>query len=570
MTPSEPCSTERAVPGASIDGAAPRTRSTAPRGARPGHSGSLLADLVEVVGAAHVLRDPDVVASYTTDWTGRFSGPAAMVVRPGSTQQVADVLHACSRAGVRVVVQGGNTGLVGGSVPPSVPAAPGELPVLLSTSRLVEIGPVDQVACQVTVGAGATLRAVADAARTAGLFFAVDLAARDSATIGGMVATNAGGLHVVRYGAMRQQVVGLEFVLADGSTVSRLSGLVKDNTGYDLSQLMVGSEGTLGVVTAVRLRLVTVQRQRVVAVLGLQSTAGAVSLVSELRHRADGLCAAEIFFQEGLDLVCAHGGLEPPFAARYPVYLLVEVTGTDRALEQLAMVLEDAVVDEKATAVAEDDAGAARLWAYRERHTEAVSGIGVPHKLDVTLPLGSLADFEQSVRHVVAERAPGATLVLWGHVGDGNLHVNVVGPPADDDAVDGAVLELVASFGGSISAEHGIGRAKVRWLGLSRSVTELSVMRSLKSALDPSGILNPGVLFPVPSTDTASAVGDRTGTGSSTGKATARSSAAGAGVPGTAALGGPAAGASASRTSAATRSPSRKAIPRTSTTERHR
>lgn len=503
MTPSEPCSTERAVlevPGTAVAG---RARSTASGAPRPGRARALLEDLVRVVGATHVVQDPDVLASYTTDWTGRFSGPAAVVVRPGSTEQVSEVLRACSIAGARVVVQGGNTGLVGGSVPPPGPVAPGEPPVLLSTGRLVAIGPVDHAACQITAGAGATLRAVSDTARAAGLSFAVDLAARDSATIGGMVATNAGGLHVVRYGAMRQQVVGLEFVCADGSVVSRLSGLVKDNTGYDLSQLMVGSEGTLGVITAVRLRLITLQRQRVVAVLGLQSTAAAVSLVSELRYRADGLCAAEIFFQEGLDLVCAHGGLEPPLASRYPVYLLVEVTGADGALEQLATALDGAAVDEKATAVAEDDAGAARLWAYRERHTEAVSSIGVPHKLDVTLPLGSLADFEQSVRRVVAGCAPDAIVVLWGHVGDGNLHVNVVGPPSDDERVDGAVLELVARYGGSISAEHGIGRAKVPWLGLSRSPVEIAMMRSVKSALDPAGILNPGVLFPAPATSTA-------------------------------------------------------------------
>ena len=469
------------------------------------HLGSLMDELVAVVGSAHVLRDPDVLASYTTDWTGRFCGPAAAVVRPGTTRQVSEVLRACSAAGVPVVVQGGNTGLVGGSVPPPPAQSAGEGPVLLSTGRLVEMGPVDQVACQVTAGAGVTLRAVQDAARGAGLAFGVDLAARGSATVGGMVATNAGGLHVVRYGAMRQQVVGAEVVLCDGSVLSHLSGLTKDNTGYDLSQLMVGSEGTLGVLTAVRLRLVARQPRRAVAVLGLQSTAAAVSLVGELRRRADGLCAAEIFYQAGLDLVCRSGGLEPPFSARRPVYLLVEATGSDGVVEQLASVLDDVTVDEEATAVAEDDAGAARLWAYRERHTEAVSSIGVPHKLDVTVPLGSLAEFEQSVRRTVAHYAPGATLVLWGHVGDGNLHVNVVGPPADDDTVDGAVLELVARYGGSISAEHGIGRAKVRWLSLSRSPAELAAMRSVKSALDPGGILNPGVLFATATSDRAPA-----------------------------------------------------------------
>jgi FAD/FMN-containing dehydrogenase len=310
-----------------------------------------------------------------------------------------------------------------------------------------------------------------------------------------MVATNAGGLHVLRYGAMRQQVVGTELVLADGRVLTRLSGLVKDNTGYDLSQLVVGSEGTLAVVTAVRLRLVPHQPQRAVALLGLGSTAEAVALTAELRRRADGLSAAEIFYHDGLELVCGHLGTEPPLAAPRPVYLLVEITGRQDVVGELAAVLGEVDIEDAATAVADDEAGATRLWAYRERHTEAVASLGVPHKLDVTLPLGALAAFETAVRQVVADAAPGATLVLFGHVGDGNLHVNVVGPPADDDTVDGAVLALVAGHGGSISAEHGIGRAKVPWLHLSRSPAELAVMGAVKAALDPGGILNPGVLF---------------------------------------------------------------------------
>lgn len=453
----------------------------------------VVAALAEVVGPAHVLTDADVVRGYGTDWTGRFQGPVRAVVRPASTAEVAGVLRACGEAGAPVVVQGGNTGLVGGSVP--APGADAEA-VVLSTTRLAAVGPVDPVAGQVTAGAGATLADVQAAARAAGFTFPVDLAARDSATVGGMVATNAGGLTVLRYGAMRRQVLGAEVVLADGSAWSRLSGLVKDNTGYDLSQLMVGSEGTLGVLTAVRLRLVPQQPNRAAALLGLPSTAAVVAVTAELRRRAEGLQAVEVFYQDGLDLVCAHGGLEPPFAARRPVYLLVEVAGRGEVVDDLAGALAEVEVDDAATAVADDDAGAARLWAYRERHTEAISSLGVPHKLDVTLPIGSLAAFEAEVRRVVADQAPGSTLILFGHVGDGNLHVNVVGPAADDEAVDGAVLQLVAAHGGSISAEHGIGRAKVPWLGLSRSPEEVAAMRALKAALDPAGLLNPGVLFP--------------------------------------------------------------------------
>ncbi len=459
---------------------------------------SLAARLRAVVGPTHVLSDPDVVRSYSTDWTGRFSGEATMVVRPGSTEETSLVLRVCSADGVPVVVQGGNTGLVGGSVPPAaaapVPAAP--VPLVLSMLRLAEVGPVDTLSQQLTAGAGATLAAVQAAASAAGLAFAVDIAARDSATVGGMVATNAGGHHVVRYGSMRQQVVGSEVVLADGTVLSHLGGLEKDNTGYDLTQLMVGSEGTLGVLCAVRLRLVAAQPERAVALLGLPSTAAAVALTSQLRHRAPGLQAAEVLYAEGLELVSRHGGMDPPLRRASPVYLLVEIGAQVGALEQLGAALAEADVADEDTAVAEDDAGAGRLWAYRERHSEATASLGVPHKLDVTLPLGVLADFEQSLRAVVEARSPGATVVLWGHLGDGNLHVNVVGPAPDDDTVDEAVLELVARYGGSISAEHGVGRAKVRWLGLSRSRAELRSMRAVKDALDPAGILNPGVLLP--------------------------------------------------------------------------
>jgi FAD/FMN-containing dehydrogenase len=366
---------------------------------------------------------------------------------------------------------------------------------VLSTARLTQLDAVDTVAAQVTAGAGVTLGRLQAAATQAGLAFAVDLAARDSATIGGMVATNAGGLHVLRYGAMRAQVVGVEAVLADGAVLSRLSGLVKDNTGYDLSQLLVGAEGTLGIVTAARLRLVPDEPEKVVALLGVASTAEALGHLDVLRRRVEGLSAAELFFAEGLTLVCEHGGLPAPLGQAFPAYLTVECAGLRDPSESLFEALEARGVAEAATAVATDAAGRARLWAYRERHTEAISALGVPHKLDVTLPQSRLAAFEQAVRAVVAETAPGATLVLFGHVGDGNLHVNVIGPPPEDETVDEAVLRLVASMDGSISAEHGIGRAKAAWLALSRTPAELSAMRALKTALDPAGILNPGVLF---------------------------------------------------------------------------
>jgi FAD/FMN-containing dehydrogenase len=455
-----------------------------------GGTRELAADLATVVGSAQVLVDPDVRAPFETDWTRRFHGEALMVVRPGTTDEVAEVVRRCGARRVPIAVQGGNTGLVGGGIPPADGTA-----VLLSTVRLTSLEPVDTAAGQLTVGAGVTLGALQQAADRAGWSFPVDLAARDSATVGGMVATNAGGLKVVRYGPMRSQVLGVEAVLADGTVISRLGGLVKDNTGYDLSQLMVGSEGTLGIVTAVRLRLAPARPEKLVALLGLPGTAECVEVAGALRQRVESLEAAEVFFQEGLDVVRRHAGLPAPLAADWPAYLLVECAGVTDPGEALFELLADLDLPESATAVATDPAARDRLWAYRERHTEAVSSEGVPHKLDVSLPLSALAAFEAQVRKVVADAAPGSTLVLFGHIGDGNVHVNVIGPSPDDDTVDEAVLRLVAAMDGSISAEHGIGRAKARWLALSRTESELAAMKAVKAALDPSGLLNAGVLM---------------------------------------------------------------------------
>ena len=460
----------------------------------------LAAALADIVGPAHVLADPELRAPFETDWTRRFHGTSALVVRPGSTDEVAGVVEACAAHQTPIVIQGGNTGLVGGGVPgPSgarlVDPDPGAAPVILSTVRLTRLDPVDRLAAQVTAGAGVPLARLQAVAAEAGLAFPVDLAARDSATVGGMVATNAGGLHVLRYGAMRAQVVGLEAVLADGTVVSRLTGLLKDNTGFDLSQLLVGSEGTLGIVTAARVKLVPAHPEKVVALLGLETTEQVVDIVATLRSNVESLEAAELFYAEGLDLVRNHGRLPAPLPKDWPAYLTVECAGLADPSDALFEALSALELPDTATAVATDPASQASLWAYRERHTEAISALGVPHKLDVTLPQAALPAFESEVRAVVHTAAPGSTLILFGHVGDGNLHVNVVGPADDDETVDDAVLQLVARMGGSISAEHGIGRAKTRWLPLSRSDTELAAMRAVKRALDPDGLLNPGVLL---------------------------------------------------------------------------
>ena len=447
----------------------------------------LLRALAAVVGPDHVLTDPDLRAGYEVDWTGRFRGTTPAVVRPGSTAEVAGVLAACREARAAVVPQGGNTGLVGGGVPLG-----GE--VVLSLRRLDDVGAVDEASGQVTVGAGATLGAVQRAVRVAGFDVGVDFAARDSATLGGMVATNAGGVRLLRYGPMRAQVAGVEAVLAGGQVVSRLGGLLKDNTGYVLAGLLTGSEGTLAVVTAVRLRLVTRLDERVVALLALDSVGDAVEALGRIRREAPSLEAAELMLDAGVRLVCDHAGLPPPFRHHHAVYLLLEAAGRADPTDELAAAVDRVPAPVRAVAVATDAARREELWRYREAHTEAINASGVPHKLDVTLPADRLGPFVSQVHDVVGELDAGATVHVFGHLGDGNLHVNVLG--VEGEAVDEAVLTLVASMGGSISAEHGIGTAKRRWLHLSRSSAEIDAFRAIKSALDPDGVLNPNALLP--------------------------------------------------------------------------
>jgi FAD/FMN-containing dehydrogenase len=442
----------------------------------------LAEELATIVGRTHVLTDPELRAGYEVDWTGRFRGAAAAVVRPGSTEEVAAVLAWCDTQRVAVVPQGGNTGLVGGAVPPSGA-------VVLSLTRLRDLGEVDLASGQVTVGAGVTLAELQRHVTGSGWAFGVDLGARDTATLGGMIATNAGGIHVLRHGPMRQQVLGTEAVLADGRVVTHLSGLVKDNTGYDLTSLFVGSEGTLATVTAARLRLVPEAPERVVALVGLDDVRETIGLAAALRTDVEGIEALEVVLAPGASLASAQLGLAVPFATEPAVTLLVEWAGHGEAPSRLGELLGD-----RPQAVAADALGRERLWAVRERQAEAIARVAIPHKLDVTVPLAAWPDFVEDVRALAAEH--GWQAHLFGHLGDGNLHVNVTGPPSEDETVDDAVLRLVAGYGGSISAEHGIGRAKTRWLELVRSETEISVFRALKAALDPHGILNPGALLP--------------------------------------------------------------------------
>ena len=421
----------------------------------------------------------DATAGYTVDWTGRFRGHAPAVLRPADTAEVAGVLAVCHRAGVPVVPQGGNTGLVGGGVP-------GHGEVVLSLARLDRLDPVDADAGQVTAGAGVPLQRVADA--DPGLDLGVLIASRDSATVGGAVATNAGGLRVLRYGPMRAQVRGIEAVLADGTVVSHLGGLIKDNTGYDYPGLLAGSEGTLAVITAARIQLVPRLAGPVTVIAGLGGPAEVHDLARAALRTVPGLLSAEFFTRTGLDVLAEHVGLRPPLRDPVPAFLLLEAAGPG-VVEDLAGLVGDYPV-----AVATAPADRARLWAYRERHPEAAGFIGVPLKLDVSVPAAQWVTLATGVGAAVRAADPGARLIIYGHVADGNLHVNVVPLAEADGRHEDAVFAFVASLGGSISAEHGIGALKARWLPLIRSAPERALFARIRAAFDPAGILNPYVL----------------------------------------------------------------------------
>jgi FAD/FMN-containing dehydrogenase len=309
-----------------------------------------------------------------------------------------------------------------------------------------------------------------------------------------MVATNAGGIHVFRHGPMRAQLIGIEAVLADGSVVRRMPGMAKDNTGYHMPSLLAGSEGTLAVITRAHLRLEPTYARHAVALLALEGPDDAVTLAAELGRSLPSLAAAELFFDAGLELVLRQAGVERPFRERHPTYLLLEVQADADPTDQLASAIAGAgqVVD---AVIASDAAGRARLWRLRESHTEAIGAEGIAHKLDVGLPAARLAEFIARVGAAVEIASPGCRLYLYGHVCDGNLHVGIIGPPPEDEAVDEAVLRLALELGGTVSAEHGIGAAKVDWLERDRGAADVAAMRAIKRALDPGWILNPGVLL---------------------------------------------------------------------------
>lgn len=441
--------------------------------------------LKSIVGASHVVTDPDVLAGRSVDHTGRYSGKAGALVRPGSAEQVAEVLRVCRDAGAHVTVQGGRTSLVAGTVPEHDD-------VLLSTERLGALGDVDTVERRVRAGAGATLAAVQHAASSAGLVFGVDLAARDTATVGGMASTNAGGLRTVRYGNMGEQVVGLQVALPDGTLLRRHSLVRSDNTGYDLPALFVGAEGTLGVITALDLRLHPAPSHRITAVCGFADLEALVDAGRKFRD-VDGIAALELIDGRAAALTDEHLGVAAPVPGDW--LLLVELAADHDQTERLAGLLDGVrLCGEPAVGV--DVAARQRLWRIRESLAEVLGVYGPPLKFDVSLPLAAIGGFAREAVALVHSQVSDALPLLFGHVGEGNLHLNVLRvAPERENALYGPMMDLIARCGGNVSSEHGVGSRKRAYLAMSREPADIAAMRAVKAALDPTGYLNAAVLF---------------------------------------------------------------------------
>ncbi len=468
---------------------------------------TLLDTLRDELGPAGVLTDPADLASYVEDWTGTLRGSTPAVLRPGSTAEVAAAVRLCHEAGVPLVPQGGNTGLAGGGVPDSSGHQ-----LVLSLSRLRHVRDVDPVADTLTVEAGVVLAEVQRVAAGAGRLFPLSRGSEGSCTIGGTIATNAGGTAVLRYGMMRELVLGLEVVLPDGRVWDGLRGVRKDNTGYDLKQLFVGSEGTLGIVTAAVLRLFPPTPRRATAWLALPSVDAAVSVLGLLRRHAGAhLSTWELVSRQALDLVLEHvPGTRDPCADAHPWYGLVELGGaeSDPALDEaLESALGEAVESDLVAdaVVAGSPTQRSSLWQLREGVSEAQRHAGPGLKHDVTLPIGELAAFVDEVAPRLDVLVPGVRLVTYGHVGDGNLHYNLSAPPggaADDsfirrsEELTRTVYDAVAARAGSISAEHGLGTLKRDAAASYKDEVEVDLMRAVKRALDPGGLMNPGKVLP--------------------------------------------------------------------------
>ena len=471
----------------------------------------LIERLDALVGKAGLITDAQELVPYATDWRKRYFGMPLAVVRPASTQEVADVVRLCAETRTAIVPQGGNTGLCGGATPLAAEDAkrfgPGGEQILLSLSRLARIRAVDPVNNTITVEAGCVLANLQQAAADADRLFPLSLGAEGSCEIGGNLSTNAGGTAVLRYGNARDLVLGLEVVLPDGQIWDGLRGLRKDNTGYDLKQLFVGAEGTLGVITAAVLKLFARPRVRATALVALESPAKALQLLSLMQGACgDRLTGFELMSAFCLTLVAKHfAATRLPFAQSYPQYVLLELSDTASAQNLDAMLhaaLEEASENGLAldAAVAASEAQAEALWAMRENIPDAQVLEGKQIKHDISVPISRIAEYIAVTDAELQRAFPGVRLVTFGHLGDGNLHYNIAHPEGgDEDAfiahageVSRVVHDSVARFSGSISAEHGLGQYKRDEILRYKSPLEMALMRKIKAALDPQGIMNPG------------------------------------------------------------------------------
>jgi FAD/FMN-containing dehydrogenase len=457
------------------------------------------------VGAKGFIADAGAMAPYLEEERRLYHGAARMVVRPASTAEVAAVVRICADAGIPIVPQGGNTGLAGGGVPDEDGTA-----VVLSLGRMNRVRAIDPIDFTITVEAGCILAEVQRAAAAADRLFPLSLGAEGSCQIGGNLATNAGGIAVLRYGNMRELTLGLEVVLPDGTVWDGLRALRKDNTGYDLKQLFIGSEGTLGIITAATLKLFPRPRDIETALLGLARVEDAMALFARARTASgDQLTAFELIPRLGLEMALRHGAeVTDPLAAPHRWYALLEVSSSqsDSGLRQsLEAFLGDAMsvgLVQDGT-VARSTLQARDLWRIREAMVEGQKFEGGSIKHDVSVPVSRVADFVLKAIATVEATLPGIRPLAFGHVGDGNIHFNLSQPPAADTSVflarraefNRIVHDLAQSFGGSISAEHGIGRLRRDELPRYKSALELALMRKLKHAIDPSGLMNPGKIL---------------------------------------------------------------------------
>jgi FAD/FMN-containing dehydrogenase len=458
--------------------------------------------LRDIVGLPHCLTVDADKAPFLTDWRGRYMGRAQAVVFPADTQQVAAVVRACVEAACPMVPQGGNTGLCGGATPLGDGAA-----VVINLSRLCQIRHVDAANNAITVEAGVPLALVQAAAEEADRLFPLSLASEGSCEVGGVISTNAGGVQVLRYGNTRELVLGLEVVLPSGEIWNGLRALRKDNTGYDLKQLFIGAEGTLGIVTAATLKLFPRPQAAVTAWLAVGDPAAAVGLLARLRGVAgDRVTAFELVSRPSLELVLQHiPGARDPLESAHPWYVLVELTDT-QANADLAGLLEaeleramgDGAVQDGV--VAATGTQAAALWRLRENISEAQKREGVSIKHDISVPVSAIPEFIDRAGAALQQCYPGIRIVAFGHAGDGNLHYNLSRPSRDENAafiartedVGRVVHDLVHALNGSISAEHGIGQLKRTLMPAYKSAVELQLMRGIKAQFDPRGLMNPG------------------------------------------------------------------------------